>query len=160
MLITRNLKETVRLSGSPGKDFNVISLTFDPKDTLEDIRKFKEKFDLPEGRKVVLVKDKSQLFKLLDAIDFRFATLPGREFVYPNLVVFLDRYMVIRKYLYGVTFDKLEFSNALRMARGDVALPENFRGYMFLVGMLGFMETTVFLVVRVSRARYRRKVAT
>ncbi len=68
--------------------------------------------------------------------------------------------MVIRKYLYGVTFDKLKFSNALKMARGDVALPENFRGYMFLVGMLGFMGTTVFLVVRVSRARYRRKVAT
>lgn len=156
-IITESLKDTVKLFGKPGEDFYVLSLTFDPKDTVQDLREFRKKHKLGGGWKVVLVKDKSQLFKLLDAIDFRFATLPNREFVHPNLIVFLDKDMVIRKYLYGVTFDKLEFANALRIARGEIALPEKFRGHLFLVGMLGFVGTVVFTVVRISRLRYRKR---
>ncbi len=158
-IITESLKRTVKLLGKPGKDFYILTLTFDPKDTVEDLKKFKEKHKLNgEGWKVVLVKDKSELFKLLDAIDFRFATLPNRVFVHPNLIVFLDRNMIIRKYMYGVTFDKLEFTNALRIAEGKIALPEKFRGHLFLVGMLGFTGTLLYLIVRLSRARQNRNV--
>ncbi len=156
-IITENLKDTVKLFGKPGKDFYILSITFDPKDSVQDLKRFQEKHKLGEGWKVVLVKDKSQLFKLLDAIDFRFATLPNREFVHPNLIVFLDKNLIIRKYLYGVTFDKLEFANALRIAKGEIALPEKFRGHLFLVGMLGFVGTVVFTVIRISRLRYRKR---
>lgn len=155
-IITESLKKTVKLFGEPGKDFYVLSLTFDPKDKPSDLKKFKKEHDLPPDWKVVLVKDKNQLFELLDAVDFRFATLPNREFVHPNLVVFLDEDLVIRKYMYGVTFDKLEFANALRIARGEVALPEKFRGHIFLVGMLGIVGTMIFLVVRLSKIRVHR----
>ncbi len=157
-IITESLKKTVKLFGEPGKDFYVLTLTFDPKDTVEDLRKFRVEHRLGRGWKVVMVKDRSQLFKLLDAIDFRFATLPDRQFVHPNLIVFLDRDMVIRKYMYGVTFDRLEFANALRIARGEIALPEKFRGYLFLVGMLGFVGTVIFTIVRITQLRYRKKI--
>ncbi len=158
-IITESLKKTVGLFGKPGKDFYILSLTFDPKDSIADLKRFKREHSLGKEWKVVMVKDKSQLFELLDAIDFRFATLPNREFVHPNLIVFLDKDMVIRKYMYGVTFDRLEFANALRIARGEVALPEKFRGYLFLVGMLGFVGTVIFTIVRITQLRYRRKVA-
>ncbi|WP_457599754.1 SCO family protein [Hydrogenivirga sp.] len=158
-IITESLKKTVGLFGKPGEDFYILSLTFDPKDTLSDLKRFRKEHNLPEGWKVVLVKDRSQLFRLLDAIDFRFATLPNRQFVHPNLIVFLDRDMFIRKYMYGVTFDRLEFANALRIARGEIALPEKFRGHLFLVGMLGFVGTLLFTIIRISRLRYRRKAA-
>ena len=157
-IITESLKKTVKLFGQPGRDFYLISLTFDPKDTVEDLKRFKREHGLGEGWKVVLAKDKSQLFELLDAIDFRFATLPDRQFVHPNLIVFLDKDMIIRKYMYGVSFDRIEFANALRIARGEIALPEKFRGHLFLVGMLGFVGTVVFTIVKLSRIRYRRKM--
>jgi len=155
-IITESLKKTVKLFGETGKDFHVLSLTFDPKDTISDLRRFKQEHKLPPEWKVVLVKDKNELFELLDAIDFRFATLPNREFVHPNLLVFLDKNLVVRKYMYGVTFDKLEFANALRIARGEVALPEKFRGHLFLVGMLGAVGTMIFLIVRLSKIRAHR----
>ncbi len=155
-IITQSLQKTIPLMGTPGEDFYILSLTFDPKDAVEDLKRFRKKHNInSEGWKVVLVENKSDLFKLLDAIDFRFATLPNREFVHPNLIVFLDKDMVIRKYLYGVAFDKLEFANALRIAKGEIALPEKFRGHLFLVGMLGFVSTVIFLVVRLSRKRIR-----
>lgn len=158
-IITESLKKTVKLFGKPGEEFYVLSLTFDPKDTVEDLRRFKEEHGLGENWKVVMAEDRSQLFKLLDAIDFRFATLPEREFIHPNLIVFLDKEMVIREYLYGVTFNELEFSNALRIARGEVALPEKFRGYLFLIGMLGFVGTVILTIVSITRLRYKRKAA-
>ncbi|RLJ71285.1 protein SCO1/2 [Hydrogenivirga caldilitoris] len=159
-IITESLKKVIKLFGEVGKDFYILTLTFDPQDTVPDLKSFAEKHGLNyKGWKVVLVRDRTQLFKLLDAIDFRFATLPNRDFVHPNLIVFLDKDMVIRKYMYGVTFDKLEFANALRIARGEVALPEKFRGYLFLLGMLGFTGTIVFTIVRLTQIRYRRKAA-
>ncbi|MDQ7082994.1 MAG: hypothetical protein Q9N34_08685 [Aquificota bacterium] len=66
--------------------------------------------------------------------------------------------MVIRKYMYGVSFDRLEFANALRIARGEIALPEKFRGHLFLVGMLGFVGTLLYTIVRITRLRYARKM--
>ncbi len=156
-IITESLKKMV--SSVKAEDVYILSLTFDPQDKISDLKAFKEKHSLKgDNWKVVLVRDKSQLFKLLDAIDFRFATLPGRQFVHPNLIVFLDRDMVIRKYMYGVSFDRLEFSNALRMARGEIALPEKFRGHLFLVGMLGFVATLLYTIVRITRLRYSKKV--
>ncbi len=153
-IITESLKKIVSKLGVPGKDFYIISLTFDVKDKLKDLKNFREKHAIrSDGWKVVLAQDKSQLFKLLDAIDFRFATLPNREFVHPNLVVFLDKDMVIRKYLYGVNFDRLEFVNALRIARGEVALPEKFKGHLFLIGILGITGTVIFLIIRLSGLR-------
>ncbi|MDQ7038614.1 MAG: SCO family protein, partial [Aquificota bacterium] len=155
-IITESLKKMV---SSGLEDIYVLSLTFDPKDDVSDLKAFKEKHSLKgDSWKVVLVKDKSQLFELLDAIDFRFATLPNREFVHPNLIVFLDKDMVIRKYMYGVSFDRLEFANALRIARGEIALPEKFRGHLFLVGMLGFVGTLLYTIVRITRLRYARKM--
>ncbi len=159
-IITESLKKTVKLFGEPGRDFYVLTFTFDPQDTVSDLKKFRQEHGISsEGWKVALVKDRSELFKLLDAIDFRFATLPNRDFVHPNLIVFLDKDMVIRKYMYGVTFDRLEFANALRITRGEIALPEKFRGYLFLVGMLGFVGTLVFTIIKLSSSRYRRKAA-
>jgi len=158
-LITKSLKETVTFFGEPGKDFNILSLTFDPQDTLDDLREFKERYGLPKGWKVVLVKNRSDLFKLLDAIDFRFATLPGRDFIHPNLIVFIDKKMVIKDYMYGVSFDRLEFMNALRIAKGQKTLPENFRGHILIIGMIGLVTTMAFIVVKLTRKTYERKTA-
>ena len=157
-LITSNLKKRILSFGTLGEEFYVLSLTFDPKDTLQDLRGFKERECLSmEGWKVVLVEDKRELFHLLDAMDFRFATLPDRNFVHPNLILFVDKDMVMRKYMYGVSFDTLEFSNSLKIAKGELALPDKFRGYLFLIGMLGSLGTVVYTVVRLTKAGYRRK---
>ena len=156
-IITENLKKTLNSTDGLGRDFLVLSITFDPQDTLADIKRFKLKHNLPQGWKVALVKDKDQLFELLDAVDFRFVTLPGKEFIHPNLLVFLDKDLTIRKYMYGVSFDRLEFANALRIAKGDLALPDKFRGHLFLVGMIGFLGTLVFSVVKLTRIRIRKE---
>lgn len=156
-IITKNLKKVIPEVGTPGKDFWVISLTFNPKDTLEDLKRFKKEYGINEpGWIVAKAKTKEELFRLLDAIDFRFVTA-GDEFIHPNLIVILSPNLQIKKYLYGVTYDKYELINALRYAKGELALPDKFRSYLFIVGLFGVVITSVYIVYTLSKAFQRRK---
>ncbi len=158
-LITRNLKEVVYRVGEPGKDFWVLSLTFNPKDTLENLKEFQKEYGIEgKGWKVVMAKTSEDLFRLLDAIDFRFMTA-GEDFIHPNVVVFLSPELQIKRYLYGVSYDTLDVVNALRIARGEIALPDNYRGYLFLVGMFGVVGSVVYILYTLNRILQRRKKA-
>nr|3ME7_A Chain A, Crystal structure of putative electron transport protein aq_2194 from Aquifex aeolicus VF5 [Aquifex aeolicus]3ME7_B Chain B, Crystal structure of putative electron transport protein aq_2194 from Aquifex aeolicus VF5 [Aquifex aeolicus]3ME8_A Chain A, Crystal structure of putative electron transfer protein aq_2194 from Aquifex aeolicus VF5 [Aquifex aeolicus]3ME8_B Chain B, Crystal structure of putative electron transfer protein aq_2194 from Aquifex aeolicus VF5 [Aquifex aeolicus] len=118
-LITKSLLKVIPKLGTPGKDFWVITFTFDPKDTLEDIKRFQKEYGIDgKGWKVVKAKTSEDLFKLLDAIDFRFMTA-GNDFIHPNVVVVLSPELQIKDYIYGVNYNYLEFVNALRLARGE-----------------------------------------
>ncbi|MGB9873590.1 MAG: SCO family protein [Hydrogenobacter sp.] len=85
-----NLKESVK----------VISLTFDPRDTIYDLQRFHSVHKLPENW-VVARSEQSE--KLLRAIDFpyRYDKSLG-EFDHPNLYVVLTPSGKISRYIYGV----------------------------------------------------------
>ena len=153
-LMTKELKKILPLIGKVGRDFYVISLTFDPQDGVEDLKRFaqREGISMP-GWFVVKVKNGSELFKLLDAIDFRFATLPDRNFVHPNILVFLSKDLKIVKYIYGVNYDPLDMRLALGMARGETSLLAVLRPYFFFIGLAGLSLTSVFLVVLLSKKK-------
>ncbi len=153
-LMTRELKRILPLVGSPGEDFYLLSLTFDPRDEVRDIKDFKERYNLASrGWLVVKVKDKEQLFKLLDAIDFRFATLPGRDFVHPNILLFVSGELKIVKYIYGVNYDPLELRIALSLARGEESLLASLKPYLFFIGFGGITFTSIILIFLLSRRR-------
>ncbi len=155
-IMTESLKKVI--SEDTLRDFHVISFSFDPKDKVKDLRKFKEEHSLPESWIVATAKDKEELFKLLDAVDFRFVTLEDGEFIHPNIVVFLDKDMKIVKYIYGVTYNSIDFKNAMRIAKGELALPEKFRGHMFLIGMLGFVGTLLSTIIYITKRRYNKNI--
>ena len=157
-LITDSLKEVVYKLGSPGKDFWVISLTFDPQDTEEDLKKFREEKGITtEGWIVARAYSREDLFKLLDTIDFRFMSIQGsRDFVHPNLIVFLSPDMVLKKYLYGVSFEFMEMEKALRYANGEVDLIETLRPYLFFLGLLGFVMSVLFLLLKLFSIRSQK----
>ncbi len=153
-LMTRELKRVLPLIGKAGRDFYVISLTFDPQDRVEDLKRFVQREGIGEpGWFVVKARDGSELFKLLDAIDFRFATLPGREFVHPNVLVFLSKDMKIVKYIYGVNYDPLDMRLALGMAKGETSPLAVLRPYLFFIGLAGLSLTSVLLVVLLSKKK-------
>ena len=156
-IITKNLKKVVYEIGKPGKDFWVISLTFNPKDTLKNLKEFQRKFGIDgKGWKVVKAKTSEDLFKLLDAIDFRFMTT-GEDFIHPNVIVFLSPNLQIKRYLYGVTYSKIDFINSLRIAKGELALPDNYRGYLFIVGIFGTVASILYIVFTINKVLQRRK---
>ncbi len=158
-IITDSLKKVIPSLGKPGEDFWVLSLTFDPMDTQEDIQAFQEKYQLDgEGWKVVRAKSKEDLFRLLDAIDFRFMSVPKtRDFVHPNLVVFISPDMRIKKYVYGVVFEEKEMRKALEYSMGKRDLLESFKGFLFFLGLMGVSLSGLYLVIGTAKVLYKRE---
>ncbi len=147
-IITDSLKKVISQLGKPGRDFWVISFSFDPKDRIEDIRKFHQKHNIDGfGWKVVIAKDKEDLFRLVDAIDFRFMTLENRDFVHPNLLVVISPDMRVKKYLYGVVFNHQDLKKAL----GKESIFEIARPYMLFVGLFGFVSTSLYMFLKIFK---------
>lgn len=154
-IITDSLRKVVYKLGRPGQDFWVLSFTFDPKDKLEDLRRFQKEHGIEGiGWKVVMADNPEDLFKLMDAIDFRFMSLPeSRDFVHPNLVVFISPDMVIKKYIYGVVFNEKELKKALEYAKGKEDIWERARPYLFFLGLLGFGASSLYVLLKISHLR-------
>lgn len=96
-LMTQGLKKAIK---DLREDLLVLSLTFDPKDGLEDLRRFREVHNLPENWYVVRSKEAE---KLLRAIDYRYRYDEKLgEFDHPNLYVVLTPSGRVSRYLYGV----------------------------------------------------------
>jgi len=152
-IITDSLKKVIYKLGKPGKDFWVLSLSFDPQDSVEDLKRFSESHKIEdEGWKVVITQNREDLFKLLDAIDFRFMTLPeSRDFVHPNLVVFISPDMKIRKYVYGVVFSEKDVKKALDYAMGKEDIAERLRPYLFFIGLVGFGVSSLYVLLQITQ---------
>lgn len=149
-IITNSLLQVVYKVGKPGENFWVLSFSFDPKDTVEDLKRFKEAHSIRDiGWIVATGASKEDLFKLMDAIDFRFMTLQdSRDFIHPNLIVFISPDMKIKKYLYGVVFSEKDMKKAFLYAMGYSSLEEKLRPYMFFLGLLGFSASGFYIVYR------------
>ncbi|MEJ5339056.1 MAG: SCO family protein [Aquificaceae bacterium] len=158
-IITDSLKKVIPSLGKPGVDFWVLSFTFDPTDGQEDIKTFQEKHGLDgDGWKVVRVKSKEDLFRLVDAIDFRFMSIPEtKDFVHPNLVVFISPDMKVKKYVYGVVFDSKEMRRALEYSLGKRDILEDFTRFLFFAGLMGVSLSGLYLVISSARLLHRRE---
>jgi cytochrome oxidase Cu insertion factor (SCO1/SenC/PrrC family) len=113
--ITQSLKDVVYEITKRGRnDFLVISLSFDEKDTKEDVERFVKRNELEDfvsaGTWVVLFGPEFQ--KILDAIDFKIER-KGEIIDHPNLIVFLTNDLRISDFLYGTNYYADEVENKL-----------------------------------------------
>lgn len=104
--ITQSLKDVVDEITKRGRnDFLVISLSFDEKDTKDDVERFIKRNEIEDfvssGTWVVLFGPEFQ--KILDAIDFKIER-KGEIIDHPNLIVFLTNDLRISGFLYGTYY--------------------------------------------------------
>jgi cytochrome oxidase Cu insertion factor (SCO1/SenC/PrrC family) len=104
--ITQSLKDVVDEITKRGRnDFLVISLSFDEKDTKDDVERFIKRNEIEDfvssGTWVVLFGPEFQ--KILDVIDFKIER-KGEIIDHPNLIVFLTNDLRISGFLYGTYY--------------------------------------------------------
>jgi protein SCO1/2 len=93
----------------PGKDFQVISVSFDPRDNAELAGLKKENYVKPLGPVFppkawrFLTGDPISTKKLADSVGFRFAKR-GDDYVHAGAIMVLSPTGKVTRYLYGVTF--------------------------------------------------------
>lgn len=93
----------------PGKDFQLLTISFDPTDTPALARQKKKNYmaqfpkPIPDSAWVWLTGSEENIKKLTDAVGFRYVR-DGRDFRHPGLLTILAKDGKITRYLYGITF--------------------------------------------------------
>ncbi len=110
LVITDSLNDAVTKAGGLGKDFKVLTLSFDPMDMVHDLDKFKRQWRLNEDNWIVAAGEKEEIKKVVDAVQFRYIyDMASREFLHPNFIVILTPDGKISRYLYGVSPREKDF---------------------------------------------------
>ncbi len=102
----------------PGKDFRVITISFDPKETYITASEKKNNYlasmkkQIPDDSWRFLVGDSLNIAKITDAVGFRY--LPqGNDFMHSAAIMAISPKGKIARYLYGTEFQPLDVKMAL-----------------------------------------------
>ena len=143
------------VKGTPGKDYRVLSISFDETETPALAAKYKRMYltamnrPFPEDGWRFLTGDLQDINRLTGAAGYRFQR-KGRDFIHPVASFVVAKDGTIVRYLYGTTFLPKDLSLAfLEARRGKVGSAiRTVVGYCFSFDPAG--KTYVFNLLRVS----------
>ncbi|RUM30925.1 MAG: SCO family protein [Aquifex sp.] len=98
-----NLNKLIKTTDLKDRDFLILNISFDEKDNLETLKKFKELHGPFTKQWVFGLIDKKDIEKLTNAVGFKFFFVErDKTFVHPNVYIFLSPEGRITRYLWGV----------------------------------------------------------
>lgn len=110
-----------------GKDYQVITISFNYRDTpqkaIEKKKRFVDRYskDKADGW-IFLTTDSSTIYKITDATGFKTKAV-GLDFVHPSAIIALSPQGMITRYLYGITFLPIDFKMAIVEANKEQPRP-------------------------------------
>ncbi len=138
-LLNRNLWNTLQEveQWQIGKDFNVLTISFDRHDTPATLEKFMDsagfKDGLPAGWKMTTMKNPEDILPLTDSIGYKFFWSPRDAiFLHPNVYIVISPKGRVSRYLYGANISGRDMDISLTKAKGESISPANVIN--FLVG--------------------------
>jgi cytochrome oxidase Cu insertion factor (SCO1/SenC/PrrC family) len=148
--ITASLIEALDGLGGCGKTFNVLTFSFDPSDTPDHMRSYRDKTGMPDEW-ILATGPPEGVEAVLDAIDFRFEALPGAGFAHANVVVFLTPDQKVSGYARGLMYTKEEVKAALRVSSGRKPLIDRARPLLIPVAA-AFLVLTILVIFLTRRS--------
>jgi protein SCO1/2 len=110
-----------------GKDYQVITISFNYRDTPQKAKNKKEIFSsrYSKGKSdgwMFLTTDSSTIFKITNATGFETKAV-GLDFVHPSAIIAISPLGKITRYLYGITFLPIDFKMAIIEANKEQTRP-------------------------------------
>ena len=139
-MITQGLKRAAAQSEATPGSYRVVLFSFDPGDTPEDLRRFRERQQVPLSWTVATARG-GDARRLLDALDYRYGEA-GAYFTHPNAVIVLSPDLTRAKTLYGTTYD---LDAALAAARGQRDWLGDYGAWLLAVLLLVCLLSVVWL---------------
>lgn len=110
-----------------GKDYQVITISFNFRDTPEKAKEKKARFTerYAKGKSdgwIFLTTDSATIFKITHATGF-ITKAVGLDFVHPSAIIALSPQGMITRYLYGITFQPIDIKMAMAEANKNQPRP-------------------------------------
>jgi len=145
-LIAKGLKRGIAESTTSPAAYRVVLFSMDPRDTPEDLRRFRERHQLPLSWTLVTTRNPRPF---LDSLGYRYADTNGL-FAHPNAVIALDRNLKPVKYLYGTQYSGREIDEAIAVANGRRDWIGRYGGLLLAALLLIALLSVVYLVTLVG----------
>lgn len=120
MIMHGLLKSVHGLDWKAGKDYKIISVSFNPLNTTHQADSLQITFqdslgvNVPKDSWRFYTAKKSQIKRLTGAIGFNYRYYPEKkQYIHTAVLTFLSSKGKISRYLYGITFPELQLENAL-----------------------------------------------
>jgi len=116
-----------KIDMSIGKDFDIITISFNTKDTPEKARQKKLNFvqkiqEKDRGNWFYLTGELENIQKITEAVGFRYKPT-GLDFAHPSLIFMISPEGKITRYLYGITFLPFDVKMAVVEAQKGLVRP-------------------------------------
>ena len=117
-----------KLTIEPGRDFQVLTVSFDPSDTPDIAKRKRENFiqqidrPYPPAAWRFLTGDAGQVKKLADAVGFWFEK-QGNDYIHPAALIVLSPAGQITRYMYGISYLAADLEMAQKESIEGRAMP-------------------------------------
>ena len=110
-----------------GKDYQVITISLDPRDTPEKARKSKATFTKSftaeqAGGWTFLTTDSATVYKMIHSVGYNIKAV-GMEFIHPAAIVVVSPKGMVTRYLYGLSFLPFDVKMSIAEASKGIARP-------------------------------------
>ena len=110
-----------------GKDYQVITISFNFRDTPEKAKKKKETFVKRYAKNysdgwIFLTTDSATIFKIVNSFGYKIKSV-GMDFVHPSAIVLVSPEGMITRYLYGINFLPFDLKMAITEAQNEQVRP-------------------------------------
>ncbi len=139
---------------SPGT-YRVLFLSFDPKDDVAALQRFRERQRIPLAWTIATAKP-ADVRRLLDAVGYSYGEADG-QFTHPNLVIAFTPELKTAKYMMGTTYD---LDEALAVARGAKDWVHRYGALGLSLLVFACISSLVYLVMLFQRHGSSDKVMT
>jgi protein SCO1 len=146
-----------RIELAPGKDFRVVTVSFDPRDDAELAQRKRDNYVRQVGPKFppsawrFLTGDPGSTKRLADSVGFKFAKVDD-AYVHPGVVMVLAPSGKVTRYLYGIAFQPFDVKMALLQAAEGNTMPTINRLTSLCYSYDPVARTYVFSITRVVGA--------
>ncbi len=145
-MITSSLRDAIAPIEGLGSTYNVITLSFDPDDTVEDLRAYRERMELPASWKLAIAEE-GPLTALLDALEFAVIPTDDGGFAHPNLVAIIDAEQKISGYVHGMDYKEADIRHALTAAWAGESLVEKYKPWILAVAAAAALALVLTIVI-------------
>lgn len=151
-MITSSLRDAVEPVEGLGKSYNVLTISFDPADTIESMRAYREELELPDAWKLAIASP-DQLDAILTALDFQYVALEDGGFAHANVIAVVDGGSRIAGYVHGMQYKEEDVRAALTAAWAGDSLVGKYRNTIILVAAIAALALVLTLVLTGQRKK-------
>ncbi|MCC6384935.1 MAG: SCO family protein [Bacteroidia bacterium] len=129
-LISNGVFSVIHELGTVGKDFTMISFSFDSTDTAEDLSFYESRWKMNGSSWKTVSASSEQIRQLMASVDYQYDfDIATREYNHPAILIVLTPAGRISRYIYGLNPAKKDIRLAVMEAMAEKTRPGLFNGF-------------------------------